>query len=152
MGVGVTYVRTPICHFDVAGGIIPSMDKLVVAFMTGNPQKTTKNPMTHWHHRWGKFQGGLKGSLPKGSFDRRVRIGLLVPWPVPTTPPPPLSTPSSLLFPQATWTRPQTPPSGAPIGTRTPLRNRPPGKNYPLVSARPPITSARTISEGLSGT
>ena len=54
----------------------------------------------------------LQGSLLKGRFGKRVRIDLPVPLPVTTRPP----------------TVP--PPSLFPIGTRTPLRKRPPVKNY----------------------
>ena len=86
-----------------------------------------------------------EGSLLKVSFDKRVRIDLLVPLPV-STPPPTLPTPFpfSLIFhrkptpPPPTRTRPQTPLPGTPVRIRTPLRKLPcTRKNYPLVSAQP---------------
>ena len=70
-----------------------------------------------------EFGERLKGSLPKGSFDKRIRIDLPVPLPVPTPPPP--SPPLSHLK------RPQTSSPGTPIGTRTPLQKLPLVKTTP---------------------
>ena len=73
----------------------------------------------------------LKGRLLKGSFDKACALTCRFlrrspPHPPPSPPPSPFPLFSRGKPPPST--RPQTPPPGTPIGTRTPLRKLPPVK------------------------
>ena len=89
--------------------------------------------------KWPKIGKKLKGSLPKGSAGKRVRIDLPVPLPVPTPPPPPpFPFPSFATGkpPSATPLNPTPNPSPRDTnGNSHPFAKTTPGKNYPLVSA-----------------